>query len=192
MFGMGFGELVVVIVLAILVIGPRDLPKVLGKLGRWAGQMRRMASDLRHQSGIDEVLRTEGIGENLNEIRKLARGELDQITHAAKIERSALAAATSLSDTPAVEPPSPTTNGVTSSAYDEVDLSLLREREYPREGADSYGALPDTAFIYTETFSPSALASDPLYRTGDPDGIIPPEPLPEPNPPETQQQVTES
>src|SRR5882762_3389431 len=86
MFGMSFGELVVLIVVAIVVIGPRDLPKMLGKLGRFAGKMRRMAADLRHQSGIDEVLRSEGIQENLTEIRKLARGELDQLTEAARVE----------------------------------------------------------------------------------------------------------
>ncbi|MEO6576498.1 MAG: twin-arginine translocase TatA/TatE family subunit, partial [Polyangiaceae bacterium] len=40
MFGLSFGELVVLIVVAIVVIGPKDLPKILRKLGQWSGKMR--------------------------------------------------------------------------------------------------------------------------------------------------------
>src|SRR5690349_15312145 len=85
MFGLSFGELVVLIIVAVVVIGPRDLPKVLRKLGQWAGKMRRMAADLRTQSGIDEVLREGDIGENIAEIRKLARGEIADIRRAADV-----------------------------------------------------------------------------------------------------------
>ncbi|HWL85840.1 MAG TPA: Sec-independent protein translocase protein TatB, partial [Polyangiaceae bacterium] len=106
---MSFGELVVLIVVAIVVIGPRDLPKMLGKLGRFAGKMRRMAADLRQQSGIDEILRTEGIQENLAEIRKLARGELDQITEAARVD------ARPFGPDPVASPPSPSTSATSAS-----------------------------------------------------------------------------
>lgn len=196
MFGMSFGELVLAIVVAVVVIGPRDLPKVLRKLGQYAGKLRRMASELRHQSGIDEILRSDGIGENINEIRKLARGELDKITEAASVDRGALAAATHLSD--GSESPD-ATDGAHDGHGDphhadpyhadpyhmpgphhDVDVTLLREREYPREGADSYGALPDTAFLYTESFATSVHGEDPLYMTGDPHGVVPPRPPPPP------------
>ncbi len=181
MFGMSFGELVVLIVVAIVVIGPKDLPKMLGKLGRFAGRMRRMAADLRQQSGIDEILRTEGIRENLTEIRKLARGELDQITEAARIEHPfapeapaaapAVAGAVAHASNGALAP-EPFRSG---SGYGE-DLAGLYDREYPREGADGAGALPDTAYIYTQGLEPSPLARDPLYMTGDPEGELPPDP----------------
>ncbi|WP_394847970.1 Sec-independent protein translocase protein TatB [Pendulispora brunnea] len=202
MFGMSFGELVVLIVVAIVVIGPKELPKMLGKLGRFAGKMRRMASELRYQSGIDEVLRAEGIQENLTEIRKLARGELDQITEAARMPT-----AKPFDPDPAAAP-SPAPAGIPGTetaaaaaapvAYggdpygsngDFSGFAAARDREYPREGADDYGALPDTAFMYTQGFEPSALASDALYMTGDPDGIVVPPPAlshPEPSEPAEQ------
>jgi len=189
MFGMSFGELVVLIVVAIVVIGPKELPKMLGKLGRFAGKMRRMASELRYQSGIDEVLRSEGIQENLTEIRKLARGELDQITEAARMPT----AKPFDPDPAAASAPAPAgiagteTAAAASVAYggdpyagngDFPGLSAARDREYPREGADDYNALPDTAFMYTQGFEPSPLARDALYMTGDPNGILPPPPEP--------------
>jgi hypothetical protein len=42
-----------------------------------------------------------------------------------------------------------------------------REREYPREGADSYGALPDTAVVYEGSLAASELAEDALYTRGE-------------------------
>src|SRR5512141_2759011 len=76
---MSFGELAVVVIVALVVMGPKDLPKMLRKLGQWAGKLRRMAADLRAQSGIDDALRTEGLADDIAEIRKLARGELDGV-----------------------------------------------------------------------------------------------------------------
>ena len=83
---MGFGELTVVVIVALVVMGPKELPKVLRKLGQWAGKLRRMASDIRSQSGIDDVLRGEGISEDIAEIRKLARGEIENVTRAARVD----------------------------------------------------------------------------------------------------------
>jgi sec-independent protein translocase protein TatB len=163
-FGFSFGELVVLVIVGVVVIGPKDMPKVLRKLGQWSGKIRRMASDIRTQSGIDEVLRGEGISEDIAEIRKLARGEMENVTRATRITA---AASPVISSDPYVR------------SNDEVVVQ--RDREYPREGADSYKALPDTALIYASSLPPSALARDPLYRTGDPDGVLPPEaPVPSP------------
>src|SRR5580704_5626211 len=58
------------------------MPRYLRKAGQLAGQLRRMAYDMRTKSGIDEVLRSEGIGADIAEIRRLAtyaRGELGGI-----------------------------------------------------------------------------------------------------------------
>jgi sec-independent protein translocase protein TatB len=159
-FGFSLSELIVVIVVALVVIGPKDLPKMLRKLGQYSGKLRRMASDLRAQSGIDEALRTEGLTDDINEIRKLARGELDAVQRAA--DPSAIAGA---------RPPE-----IASSYKD--DFYVVRDREYPRDGADSYGALPDNAIVYAEGLPKSKLARDPIYVLGDPDGVVPEPPPP--------------
>lgn len=167
MFGFSFSELVVLVIVALIVIGPKDLPKVLRKLGQWAGRLRRMAADLRAQSGIDEVLKVDGLGENINEIRKLARGELDDVRRAVDLNER----------TERTEPAKFSTDPLD-------DLVVERQREYPLEGADAYQALPDTAMVYTDTFPKSPFARDPLYMLGDPDAKMPdPEPDPTAEPP---------
>ena len=158
MFGFSFSELVVVVIVALVVMGPKDLPKMLRRVGQWAGKIRRAASDLRAQSGIDDALRSEGLADDIAEIRKLARGELDAVQRAASVD----AAATS----PTAEP-----------RYGHGDdFYVVRDREYPRDGADAYGALPDNAIVYSETLPRSPWARDALYLLGDADAELPPLP----------------
>ena len=55
--GLSFGEIVVLAVIALVVIGPKDLPKLLRAAGRMIGQARRAISDVKRETGLDEVLR---------------------------------------------------------------------------------------------------------------------------------------
>ncbi len=49
MFDVGFWELFLISVLALLLLGPEKLPKIVSKLGRWVGRARAMARSLRVQ-----------------------------------------------------------------------------------------------------------------------------------------------
>jgi sec-independent protein translocase protein TatB len=49
MFDIGWSELVVIGVVALIAIGPKELPGVLRSLGHWMGKVRRMASDFQDQ-----------------------------------------------------------------------------------------------------------------------------------------------
>lgn len=55
MFDVGAGELLVIIIVAVVVIGPKDLPLAMRTAGRWIGKMRRMSAHFR--SGIDAMVR---------------------------------------------------------------------------------------------------------------------------------------
>ena len=55
MFDVGAAELLVIVVVAILVIGPKDMPAAMRTAGRWIGKLRRISSHFR--SGIDEMVR---------------------------------------------------------------------------------------------------------------------------------------
>jgi sec-independent protein translocase protein TatB len=162
---MGFGELAVVVIVALVVFGPKELPKMLRKLGQWAGKLRRMAAELRAQSGIDEALRSEGLAEPLREIQKLTRGELDGVMRATSL--TAPLASSAPDRTPVTAPQEARPPG------GEEIFPILREREYPMEGADHYGCLPDTAIVYEETLPRSPLAQDPLYVLGDASARVP-------------------
>jgi len=49
MFDVGFGELVLLFVIGLLVLGPQRLPKVAAEIGKWVGRARRTAAQLRRQ-----------------------------------------------------------------------------------------------------------------------------------------------
>jgi sec-independent protein translocase protein TatB len=49
MFDIGWSELLVIAVVAIIVVGPKDLPKLMRSIGHYAGKLRRAASDFQRQ-----------------------------------------------------------------------------------------------------------------------------------------------
>ncbi|PLK25189.1 twin-arginine translocase subunit TatB [Porphyrobacter sp. TH134] len=55
MFDIGVGELLVILIVAVVVIGPKDLPLAMRTAGRWIGKMRRVSAHFR--SGIDAMVR---------------------------------------------------------------------------------------------------------------------------------------
>jgi sec-independent protein translocase protein TatB len=169
MFGLSFGELLMILFVGVVVLGPKELPRYLRKAGQLAGQLRRMAYDMRAKSGIDEMLRTEGIDQDIAEIRKLARGEMADVVAAVR----STADAARFNDVPA-SPYAP--------ANPVPPMPSRVEHEYPTEGADSYGALPDTANVYDSQLPASALADDALYARGGLPPLPPPIAAPPPEP----------
>ena len=53
----GWFELLVIIIVAILVIGPKDFPVVLKKIGTWVGSIKRYFSDV--QKNVNEITNLE-------------------------------------------------------------------------------------------------------------------------------------
>jgi sec-independent protein translocase protein TatB len=49
MFDISWGELLIIGIVALVVIGPKELPGVLRATGQWMGKIRRMASDFQDQ-----------------------------------------------------------------------------------------------------------------------------------------------
>jgi sec-independent protein translocase protein TatB len=49
MFEVGFSELLLISVIALVVLGPERLPKLVGQVGRWVGKARSMARQFREQ-----------------------------------------------------------------------------------------------------------------------------------------------
>ena len=55
MFNIGFSELLLVLLVAFLVVGPKDLPKVARWLGRTVKKARRLLNEIKKESGWDEL-----------------------------------------------------------------------------------------------------------------------------------------
>jgi sec-independent protein translocase protein TatB len=73
MFDIGYSELLLIAVVALVVIGPKDLPRVMRTVGHWVGRARGMARHFR--SGIDTMIRES----ELEEMEKTWREENERI-----------------------------------------------------------------------------------------------------------------
>ncbi len=171
MFGLSFGELVMLLLVSVVVLGPKEMPRYLRKAGQFAGKLRQIAYDMRTKSGIDEVLRSEGIDRDIAEIRRLAtfaRGELNGVVSAMRDATNGVR----LTDVPA-SPYAPTVPVASPVAplgpitAETPQLTVVRDHEYPSGGPDTYGALPETSTVYEGELPTSPLASDPLYARGE-------------------------
>jgi Tat protein translocase TatB subunit len=62
MFEVGFTEIILIVGLALLVLGPEKLPGLVNKVGRWTGRARSMARQLRtqleHEVTLDELTKS--------------------------------------------------------------------------------------------------------------------------------------
>jgi sec-independent protein translocase protein TatB len=68
MFGIDSPELLVIAIVALVVIGPKELPGLLRTWGKWMAQMRGMASEFRGH--VDEMVRQS----ELDEVKKQLEG----------------------------------------------------------------------------------------------------------------------
>jgi sec-independent protein translocase protein TatB len=69
-FGFGYSEMVVIAVVAIIVIGPKDLPRVLRALGKTIAKMRGMAREF--QGHLDSAMKEAGLDEVKKEFSNLS------------------------------------------------------------------------------------------------------------------------
>lgn len=127
MFGFSFSEIVLIAVVALVAVGPQRLPGMLRNFGTWMRKIRKMTTEVRQQTGIDEMLRAEGLHGGLNELRSLMRG-------AGSIP---------------MPMPRPVPFAPPEDPY--ANLNIDVSREYPPEGPDAKGALPDDLVTANET-----------------------------------------
>lgn len=72
MFGIGSTELLVILVVALLVLGPKNLPKIAHTLGRAMGEFRRVSTE------FQRTLNTEIAFEEESEKAKAKKAEADK------------------------------------------------------------------------------------------------------------------
>jgi sec-independent protein translocase protein TatB len=75
MFDIGWSELLVIAVVAIVVVGPKDLPKLMRGFGHYAGKLRRAAADFQRQ--FEEAMRESEVEEVRKAIESVKTERLD-------------------------------------------------------------------------------------------------------------------
>ncbi|HKD27454.1 MAG TPA: Sec-independent protein translocase protein TatB [Xanthobacteraceae bacterium] len=76
MFDIAWGEFVVIAVVALIVIGPKELPAVLRAIGQWTTKIRRMAAEFQGQ--FQEALREAEMADLKKDIDDASRGFTSQ------------------------------------------------------------------------------------------------------------------
>lgn len=90
MMGISWMELMVIVVVALIVIGPKDLPVALRTLGRSVRAIRRMAGEF--QSEVDQFIRDTDIESVRREVEDVMR-EAERASPRAKVKPAHQAAA---------------------------------------------------------------------------------------------------
>ena len=114
MFGIDSPELLVIAVVALVVIGPKELPNLLRSWGKWMTKMRGMASEFRGH--VDEMVRQSDLDNVKKQLEAVPGLDLQSLDPTKQIKsmiqegvtegEKALADAKSAIDNPLVEPES--------------------------------------------------------------------------------------
>lgn len=110
MFDIGWGELIVIGIVALIAIGPKELPAALRTLGQWTTKIRRMASEFQNQ--FHEAMREAEMADLKKQVDSLTSGFDPIETARREIESavedkppSALAAPSGSADAPSAHAP---------------------------------------------------------------------------------------
>ncbi|HEX3887499.1 MAG TPA: Sec-independent protein translocase protein TatB [Phenylobacterium sp.] len=80
-------EFLVAAIVALIVVGPKDLPVLLRKLGQFMAKVRSMAAEFR--ASFDEMARQSELDELRKEVEAMRKGQmLDMATHAPEVSQT--------------------------------------------------------------------------------------------------------
>lgn len=110
MFDIGWSELMVIGVVALIAIGPKELPGVLRMVGQWMGKARKLATEFQGQ--FQEAMREAEMADlkkSFDEVKSAASGfgDTNVLTSLQKDVDAAMSEAKAAIDTPVVVPTTP-------------------------------------------------------------------------------------
>jgi sec-independent protein translocase protein TatB len=151
MFDIGWAELLVIGIVALIAIGPKELPAVMRSLGHWMGKIKRMASEFQGQ--FQEALREA----EMDDLKKQADDLTSAVTDAASFDPMA---------------------DIDNDGGTDTDLDIAEpEKLTPDDSEPEKSELATTeASAETEEASPAAAAEPEKL----PDADLPPAKPPEP------------
>ncbi len=118
-------HIVLLLVVALVVVGPKDLPRLMNMMGRWAGKARAMANEFRRS--FDEMARQAELDELRKEIDELKKNNpvsgiaqaMDEVQN--EIDRQVAMPETSQESTAVSEPPVEGSSELVAGESEETD-----------------------------------------------------------------------
>jgi sec-independent protein translocase protein TatB len=165
MFDIGWSELVVIAVVALIAIGPKELPGVLRMVGQWMGKARKMAAEFQGQ--FQEAMREAEMADlkkSFDEVREAASGftggnimtslqkDVSESLRIDDLDKPAIS-----KDTPAISTDTP--------AISNTDAPVASEAAHPAIDPPAHPTTPEAPT--PETFAEAdahAAATEPVAR----------------------------
>lgn len=117
MFGLGWTELLVIGVVALIVIGPKDLPVVMNRLGKAVSAIRKMGSEFQREinkaTGLDEI----------RDLRKSITEPLKQTAADIRNEFNKPLSSGGVAPSGAIKPKDPKVESVVDEIHEKVGMS---------------------------------------------------------------------
>ncbi len=162
MFDIGWSEFVVIAVVALIAIGPKELPGVLRMVGQWMGKARKMAAEFQGQ--FQEAMREAEMADlkkSFDEVREAASGftggnimsslqkDVSDSLRIDDLDKPAIS-----TDTPAISTDTPAVAATATPAIDLPAIPTTPEAPTPATFADA-----DAHAAATEPVAKDAKAS---------------------------------
>jgi sec-independent protein translocase protein TatB len=160
MFGIDSSELLLIAIVALVVIGPKELPGLLRTWGKWMAQMRGMASEFRGH--VDEMVRQSELDEVKKQLTGASGLDLQSLDPTKEIRshiqegmaegEKAIAEGKSMFDNPLAEP---------ESAPQIAAETPQTGAEAPQTGVEPAPAVPETPPVVTAEAAPVPVPAPP-------------------------------
>jgi sec-independent protein translocase protein TatB len=125
MFDIGWSELLLIGVVALIAIGPKELPGALRTLGQWMGKVRRMAAEFQGQ--FQEAMREAEIDQLKKDMDEMAAKAKDY-THFDPLEDVRRDVEKSMGDLPSLDQPSTTNSSAASETPDSATTPAVEAK----------------------------------------------------------------
>jgi sec-independent protein translocase protein TatB len=114
MLELDWGKLVVIGIVALIVIGPKELPAVLRTAGQWIGKVRRMAAEFQGQ--FQEAMREAELAELKKQVDQISQTASNLPTHFDPIETARKEIESAIEGKPAAPPEAASASAATSGS----------------------------------------------------------------------------
>jgi sec-independent protein translocase protein TatB len=149
MFDIGWSELLLIGVVALIAIGPKELPGALRTLGQWMGKVRRMAAEFQGQ--FQEAMREAEIDQLKKDMDDMAAKAKDY-THFDPLEDVRRDVEKSMGELPSLDQPSTTNSTTTSEAQASASTPPAEALPPPAEqSSQATPAAPEPAVADTSS-----------------------------------------
>lgn len=165
MFDLSSSKLLVLAIVALLVVGPKDLPALLRTIGRYLGMLQRQAAEFRAQ--FEEAMRETELADLKKDIEKIGSEAQDTLRDAGRSLESELGDVRS-----EVEKLNTATEGALQDAGHQVNDEFAASRSESGEA----GPHPEPAAGSAAATAEGAATRRTDLQTADPGAIEPPQP----------------